>query len=357
MPGSSRIYVLDTNALLNDPDVVYSFSGAEVVIPAVVIAELDKIKRRRTDRRVRFHGRKATRLLFDLSRTGRLVDGVQLANGSRLRIDEMLDMSDAPAGLDLKRPDDQILALTSSLDQGPGVHATLVSNDLNLLLRAELLGLSTYRFEGKLEHMMGNRPTPTEWFRENWHMLLLAALTVILSFTSAYLYFSRPGPNLLADLNVADDAVVLRDLGVSPQVLEEHYRDRLAKDPTDAPAMVNMGNLLFDQGRYLEAVDFYRSALNLDPARPRVRTDLGIALLHIGQYQEAIRAFEQTAREEPDSALFHYNLGVALAQAGDQTRALEELETAVRLSGDTGVVPMDVAESLIADLRSKLSGS
>lgn len=75
MPIAPRICVLDTNALLNDPDVVYAFSGAEVVIPAVVIAELDKIKRRRTDRRVRFHGRKATRLLFELSQQGRLVDG------------------------------------------------------------------------------------------------------------------------------------------------------------------------------------------------------------------------------------------------------------------------------------------
>ena len=357
MPTSPRTYVLDTNALLNDPGVVYSFSGAEVVIPAVVIAELDKIKRRRTDRRVRFHGRKATRLLFDLSRHGRLVDGVQLVNGSRLRIDEMLDMGDPPPELDLKRPDDQILALTYSLDRGPGVHATLVSNDLNLLLRAELLGLGTYRFEGKLEHMLDTRPTPTEWFKEHWLTLVLGVLTVILSVSTGYLYSTRPAPNLLADLNMADDAVVLRDLGVSPQVLEQHYRDRLAKNPTDVSAMVNMGNLLFDQERFLEAVDFYRSALDLEPARPSVRTDLGIALLQIGHYQEAIQAFEGAAREVPESALFHYNLGIALAQGGDKTRALEELETAVRLSGDTGAIPVDAVLSMMADLRSEVGGS
>jgi tetratricopeptide (TPR) repeat protein len=88
-----------------------------------------------------------------------------------------------------------------------------------------------------------------------------------------------------------------------------------------------------------------------------VRTDLGIALLHLGHYQEAIQAFEQTVRDAPESALFHYNLGVVLAQGGDQVRALEELETAVRLSGDAGVVPHDAVLSLMADLRSKLSGS
>lgn len=357
MPISPRSYVLDTNALLNDPDVVYAFSGAEVVIPAVVIAELDKIKRRRTDPRVRFHGRKATRLLFELSQQGRLVDGVHLANGSLLRIDEMVDLDDPPPELDLKRPDDQILALAWSLDQGPGVHATLVSNDLNLLLRAEMLGLGTYRFEGKLDHILGNRPTPTEWFREHWLTLLLGVLTVSLFFTSAYLYTSRPAPSPLADLNIDDNAVVLRELGISPELLEQHYRERLANDATDVSAMINMGNLLFDQQRYLEAVEFYRSALVQDPARSTVRTDLGIALLNLGHLQEAIQAFEQVVREDPESALFHYNLGVALAQSGDQARALDELQTAVRLSGDSGLIPIDLALSLIADLQSKTGGS
>lgn len=357
MPIFPRSYVLDTNALLNDPDVVYAFSGAEVVIPAVVIAELDKIKRRRTDRRVRFHGRKATRLLFELSQQGRLVDGVQLPNGSLLRIDEMVDLGDPLPDLDPKRPDDQILALAWSLDQGPGVHATLVSNDLNLLLRAEMLGLGTYRFEGKLEHMLGNRPTPTEWFREHWLTFVLGALTVALFFTSAYLYSSRPSPNLLADLSIADNAVVLRDLGVSQELLEQHYRERLADDATDVSALINMGNLLFDQERYLEAVEFYRSALVQDPSRPVVRTDLGIALLKLGHYQEAIQSFEQAVREDPESALFRYNLGLVLAEGGDQARAVEELKTAVRLSGSTGLIPTDSALSLIAELQSKPSGN
>ena len=36
-------YVIDTNALLNDPEVIYGFSGAEVVIPAAVLKELDRL--------------------------------------------------------------------------------------------------------------------------------------------------------------------------------------------------------------------------------------------------------------------------------------------------------------------------
>jgi tetratricopeptide (TPR) repeat protein len=356
MVAAPKIFVLDTNALLNDPEVIYAFSGAEVVVPVVVIHELDKIKRQKADRRVRFHGRKATRLLFELSKQGRLVDGVVLPNGSVLRVDETSEFSEAPDDLDLRRPDDRILALACTLDRAPGSHATVVSNDLNLLLRAEVLGLGTYRFEGKLEHLLGRRPTPTEWVREHRVELLLGLLCVLLAVSSGYLYLTRPSLHALTDLPIADDAVMLRNLGVSPEVLEEHYRSRLADDPGDVDAMINLGNLLFDQSRYLEAVESYRGALALDPANPKVRTDLGIALLQLGHVQEAVQAFEQAIRDAPDLALAHYNLGVTLAQDGDETRALQELEEAIRLSGSSGGVPVDSAQALIANLRSRLAG-
>src|SRR5665647_2363490 len=78
----TRVYVLDTNALLNDPEVLFAFSGAEVVVPGVVLDELDGLKHRREDRRLRYSGRKATRLLFEVTREGRLLEGVRLENGA-----------------------------------------------------------------------------------------------------------------------------------------------------------------------------------------------------------------------------------------------------------------------------------
>lgn len=356
MVAAPKIYVLDTNALLNDPEVIYAFSGAEVVVPVVVIRELDKIKRQRADRRVRYHGRKATRLLFELSRHGRLVDGVTLANGSVLRVDETSDFAHAPDDLDLERPDDQILALAHSLDRLPGTHTTVVSNDLNLLLRAEVLGLGTYRFEGKLDHLLGRRPSATQWVRQRRVELLLGVLCVALAISTGFLYFTRPPTHSLTDLPIMDDAVMLRSLGVSPQVLEEHYLGRLDADPGDVDAMINLGNLLFDQSRFLEAVESYRGALALEPANPTVRTDLGIALLQLGHYLEAVQAFEQAIRDAPDLALAHYNLGVTLAEGGDEARALAELEEAVRLSSSSGGVPLASAEALISDLRSRGAG-
>ncbi|MCL5942452.1 MAG: PIN domain-containing protein [Actinobacteria bacterium] len=352
MTVAPRVYILDTNALLNDPEVIHSFSGAEVVLPAVVLEELDKLKQRRTDPRVRYHGRKATRILFEASRNGRLLDGVRLENGSLLRVDATEEFTDLPPGLDLRRTDDKILALAYDINREPGVQATVVTNDLNMLLRAESLGMQAYRFEGKLDHIQGRRRTPMEWLRDEGLTALLGLLAAVFAASTVYLYATRPADHRLADLPVVDDAVTLRALGVSPQLLRQHYQDLLNENPNDVDALVNLGNLAFDDQRYLEAVDFYRRALDLRPSDTNVRTDMGIALLRLGHYREAVEAFRQAISDSPDHPLAHYNLGVALAQGGDSVEAVAELREALRLAAEgKGSVPVADAEALIARLQ------
>ncbi|MCZ7663556.1 MAG: PIN domain-containing protein [Thermoleophilia bacterium] len=352
MAVAPRVYVVDTNALLNDPEVINSFSGAEVVVPAVVLQELDKLKQRRTDARVRYHGRKATRLLFEVSRNGRLLDGVRLENGSLLRVDSTSEFPDAPPGLDLRRTDDKILALAYEVNREPGVRATVVTNDLNMLLRAEALGMYAYRFEGKLDHLRVRRRTPMEWLREEGLAAFLGLLVVVLAAATIYLYANRPAQSALADLPVVDDAVVLQALGISPEKLREHYESRLQSNPDDVEALANLGNLASTQGEYLESVEYYRRVLQLRPSDTNVRTDMGITLLRLGHYEEAVDAFRQAIADAPDHPLAHYNLGVALAQGGDKAEAVSELREAVRLAQEgLGLVPIADAEALIAEIQ------
>ena len=266
----SKIYVIDTNALLNDPDVIHSFSGAEVVVPAAVLRELDDLKRKRSDARIRFHGRKATRVLFDATRNGRLIDGVHLANGAVLRVDATEQFDEPAADLDLTRTDDIILALAHSYQRRPGSRATVVSNDLNLLLRAEAMGLDTYRFEGKLQHIQHIRRTPMEWFRDMRFMILLEVLVV-----AAGGFYGLPvrhtarrhsGPHADRHRLRRPSRSRHRSQGAGTVLPWAS-----SKNPSDFKSLVNLGNLAFDDGRrFLEAVDYYRRALD-DPARRRRR--------------------------------------------------------------------------------------
>lgn len=355
MAVPSKIYIIDTNALLNDPDVIHSFSGAEVVVPAAVLRELDDLKRKRSDARIRFHGRKATRVLFDATRNGRLIDGVRLPNGAVLRVEATEQFDDLPADLDLTRTDDIILALAHFYQRRPGSRATVVSNDLNLLLRAEAMGIDSYRFEGKLEHIQHVRRTPMEWFRDTWFTILLEVLVVLFTASTVYLYVSRPVDTLSRTLTGIDYAA-LRDLGVDSKVVEQYYLGLLDKNPSDFKSLVNLGNLAFDDGRrFLEAVDYYRRALAVRPTDASVRTDLGVALLGLGRRREAIQAFQQAITDQPDHALAHYDLGVALAQQGDLTPAIAALQMSISLMGHGGAgVPVGDAQILINKLTKAL---
>jgi tetratricopeptide (TPR) repeat protein len=355
----SKVYVVDTNALLNDPEVIHSFSGAEVVVPAVVLKELDSLKSRRTDRRVRYHGRRATRMLFDASRNGHLLTGVALPNGSILRVDATDVFSDPPADLDLKRADDQILALACSYNRRPGVKTTLVTNDLNLLLRGQALGLDSYRFEGKLEHIRERtRRTPLEWLRAHRLTLALALLVVFFAGTTAFFALDRPVVSNASTTPLADDATLLQSLGVSPQFLEAQYRGQLTKSPNDVKLLTNLANVLYDQQRFLEAVSYYRQVLDIDPSNANVRTDMGIAQLKLGHAAEAVASFDQAIADAPALALPHYNLGIALAQEGDLKTAIRELRTAVQLGQNGGgLVPVATTNQLIAQLEQKLAAN
>jgi tetratricopeptide (TPR) repeat protein len=353
-----RVYVLDTNALLNDPEVIFAFSGAEVIVPGVVLDELDALKHRREDRRLRYHGRIATRLLFDLTRDGHLLDGVELENGATLRLDRQEETGEAASDLDLRRADDRILAVALRHDRLPGVRATLVTNDLNLILRAEALGLDTYRFEGKLERVRSRRIGYMEWLRLHGVTLLLGFLTLTFAVTTGFLLITRPSASSSEQLSVADAGQALETLGATADQLEQYYRARLEQDPSDAAAAVRLGDLLYDQQRYLEAVGFYRQALEVKPQDANARTDMGIALLYLGRNREAVEAFDRAIQDVPGHALAHYNLGVALAQGGEPAQAIAELQKALDLSAaGGGDVPADDARALIDQLRQEIQAT
>jgi PhoH-like ATPase len=80
-----KTYVLDTNVLLQDPNAVFAFEDNEVVIPAVVLEEIDTKKRNADElgRNARYVSR-----LFDMLRSkGRLHDGIVLDNGGIIRVE------------------------------------------------------------------------------------------------------------------------------------------------------------------------------------------------------------------------------------------------------------------------------
>ncbi len=139
MDQDLRTYVIDTSVLLSDPRAFFRFAEHSVVVPVVVITELEA---KRNDPELGYFARQALRHLDELRvEHGRLDFPVPVGEDGTLRVElANTDASVLPAGLRLSDNDTRILAVAMHLSQD-GQEVTIVSKDLPMRVKAASLGL------------------------------------------------------------------------------------------------------------------------------------------------------------------------------------------------------------------------
>lgn len=171
-----RQYVLDTNVLISDPSSILNFEEHDVVIPFIVLEELDRIKDNPRKTEVQFEARSAIHLINsivnghsqDKIQTGMPIafdDSGTVAADGKLRIINSVrelkqtssDFEEARKALhiDMSSPDNQILLLVAQLSESEKEkrETILVTKDLNMRLKAKCLGLQVedYRNEQEIQ--------------------------------------------------------------------------------------------------------------------------------------------------------------------------------------------------------------
>lgn len=139
MSKKQRLYILDTNVLVHDPDSIFAFQDTTVGIPVTVLEELDFLKKELNDRG--HSARRAIRNLDGLRSKGSLKDGVTLDNGSLLKVFFIQEDHELPIPFALDRKDNLILLTALSL-QEQGYDVQFVSKDINARVKADVLGLT-----------------------------------------------------------------------------------------------------------------------------------------------------------------------------------------------------------------------
>lgn len=140
-----KIYVLDTNVLLQDPQAIFTFDEHEVVIPAVVLEEVDSKKRYMDE--IGRNARQASRIIDRLRTQGELHHGVDLENGGRFRIELNHRSFSKMEEVFLERTNDnRIIAVALNLhleekDKNPSRQVILVSKDMLMRVKADAIGL------------------------------------------------------------------------------------------------------------------------------------------------------------------------------------------------------------------------
>ncbi|MGC1206698.1 MAG: PhoH family protein [Ornithinimicrobium sp.] len=143
-----KTYIIDTSVLLSDPRAMLRFAEHEVVLPVVVITELEG---KRHHPELGYFARESLRLLDDLRvKHGGLSMPVPAnEQGGTVRVElNHTDVQSLPAGFRLGDNDTRILAVANNL-AAEGADVTVVSKDLPMRVKASAVGLDAQEYRAE----------------------------------------------------------------------------------------------------------------------------------------------------------------------------------------------------------------
>ncbi|HRT34094.1 MAG TPA: PIN domain-containing protein, partial [Bacteroidales bacterium] len=137
-----KIFVLDTNVILHDYRAIQNFQENDIVIPIVVLEELDKFKK--GDGAINYNAREFLREMDKITDNQLFDKGIRIGPGKGLlKIELGHPFSEQMLQAFFEDiPDHRILATTQWIkDQNPGRIVALVTKDVNLRLKAKALSI------------------------------------------------------------------------------------------------------------------------------------------------------------------------------------------------------------------------
>ncbi|MBU4555363.1 MAG: tetratricopeptide repeat protein [Actinobacteria bacterium] len=328
-----RTVLLDTNVLIADPNVLFAFNDAEIIIPETVLGELDKLKTSRADADLRFRGREVSRTLFELSEQGSLIGGVEMPDGGTLRVVPFDADADLPDGLSTRNADDKILAVAYQVCKDHCEHLTVITNDLNMLLKAQSLGLNVKRYGDGVEGSFARRFIIRPFQR---YRIPLAILGMSLGVFAAIVFIAM---SFRSDGGLADKISVppeLRETFTASQLQIHTLLQEIENNPESANALLDLGNIYFELGNYPRASTFYERYVTLQPDNLDAATDLAASYFSSGKTDQAILAVNNVLAKNPEHVKANFNLGVMLWQGkGDLPAAKIQFQRVVELTVDS----------------------
>ncbi len=325
-----RTFVLDTCVLLADPNALIRFDEHRVVLPLVVVEELDRMKTRLDE--VGANARAAIRLLESLgaSSRGGLREAAPLPSGGTLRIElNGVESDRLPKVLDPTTADHRILSTCFNLD-GP----VLVTKDASLRIKAAQLGVEVQDYRGdtvQVEHLHSgvvehetDVDTLDRLFDEGKIELEVDAL--VNEFVVLRAGRSRSGLARVVEAGplatVERVSTHVRAFGIEPKNLQQTVAMHHLLDP-DVPAVSMMGNA--GSGKTFLAL---ATALELvvEQARYR-RVSVYRPLVAVGRQEVGFLPGDLNEKLTPWMAAVNDNLYALFSDAGidGAKAAVEEL--------------------------------
>jgi len=141
-----KTYILDTNVFIQSPIALYSFEDNDLVIPLVVVEELDKLKKAEGEKGA--NARAAVRILEKCRTRGNLLDFVELEQGGTVRIESNYTEVELPKEFAQDLADNRILKVCKGIQDSVQDQELiiLVTKDLLLRIKAQIIGIKAQDF-------------------------------------------------------------------------------------------------------------------------------------------------------------------------------------------------------------------
>ena len=222
-----KIFILDTNVLLHDPNALFSFQENEVIIPAVVLQEIDSKKRLADE--IGRNARRVSRFLDGFRSDGKLHDGVQLPGGGMLKVElnhkSFQKLQDTFGELN---NDNLILAVALNYhleekEKPEPRPVVLVSKDTLVRVKADVLGIRSEDYLS--DHLVS---TASEFY--TGCVTLMVHPSVIDEFYS-FRKLSVSALNLRTKLNPHEFVILRDELGTTKSALLKVDREGKKLEP------------------------------------------------------------------------------------------------------------------------------
>jgi len=151
-----KTYVLDTNVILYSPSAILSYGDNDVIIPEVVLEELDSFKKDKSD--LGANARYAARLIDKLRNEGKLNEGIKLSNGGRLRVEMNHYDTKIPSSWNKEKADNRILQVCRALKE-QGEDVWLITKDIFQRIKADAVDINVEDFYEKFVPEYDNQYT------------------------------------------------------------------------------------------------------------------------------------------------------------------------------------------------------
>lgn len=325
---AKKIFILDTNVLLHDHACIYNFQENDVIVPIVVLEELDKFKK--GNDLINFQAREFVRELDKLAGEKLFTDGVSLGSSKG----KLFVATGKPFPPEMeesfydKTPDHRILAISLYVkNKFPKRHVALVTKDINLRLKAKSLGIVSEDYEtdkvkdidflNKGVEVIDNFDPSAIQELYNRSTLPADDFPLDRELTPNQFFILRNGnQSILAYYDPFDNCIHRVEkhgaYGIDPRNAEQTFSFHALLNPdiklVALTGKAGTGKTLLALAAALQQTDVYRQILLARPIMPLANRDLGFLP---GDVKEKIGPYMQP--------LFD-NLGVIKARHSSQSR-------------------------------------